>query len=118
MILKPARRPETHSAKIFRSQQNEGEFMPALRAPDLKTLASAAELKASYAANRARLMGQPPVRAIAESPAQPATPLASAPVKPAPDTASDVAPASIVHDDIHAIVGAVAMVVGIEPDAV
>jgi hypothetical protein len=84
--------------------------MPTLQAPEAKSFASTADLKASYAASRARLMGS--AKAGAAPQAMPPSPQA------APLPTLEPQPQSIVHPDIADIVAAVAAAIGVAPSDV
>ena len=96
--------------------------MPALQAPETKSFASTADMKASYAASRARLMGRatpvtvPPTQVVATQ-AAPAEQAAS-PEQPAPQPQPEAAPPKpqpLVHPEIADIVTAVAASIGVAP---
>ena len=83
--------------------------MPALQAPEAKSFASAAEMKTSYAASRARLMGR--TTTVQAVPVQ-ATPESKVPAQPDPQ------PEPLIHPDIADIVATVAAAIGVAPDDV
>lgn len=85
-----------------------GKAMPAVETQDTKNFASTAELKASYAATRARLMQKPALIA----PSAPVTPVTGVAMVAAPEP--ELAPLRI-PDAIRDVVVAVAQATGIAP---